>query len=166
MRAGHRLSFATNADRVRAEIMLKARDDEVLIQPADRQHTHNPATELTNNDLTDNGAQPPNSLANRRRQALHEPAIARCVQDESSSRYKLLFEHDLRATYSAFVAKENRSPARIKCGGMLFRIMLQSIDESIHVEDKLVPRDPRAEHRDKFRRDRSRGEARCPAGRQ
>ena len=39
--------------------MLKERGDEVLIQPAD-QHTHNPATELTNNDLTDNDAQPPN----------------------------------------------------------------------------------------------------------
>jgi hypothetical protein len=27
------------------------------------QHAHHPATELTNNELTDNGAQPPNSLA-------------------------------------------------------------------------------------------------------
>ena len=67
---------------------------------------------------------------------------------------------------SAFVAKESRSPARIKCGGMLFRITLHSIDESIHVEEKLLPRDPRAEHRDRLRRDRSRGEAHCPAGRQ
>jgi len=80
MRAGHRLSFVTNADRVRAKVLLKERGDEALIQPADRQHTHNPATELTNNDLTDSGAQPPTSLANRRRQALQEPAIARRVQ--------------------------------------------------------------------------------------
>src|SRR5829696_5199641 len=142
------------------------RDDEVLIQPADPQHTHNPATELTNNDLTDNGAQPPNSLANRRSQAPQEPAIARCVRDGSSPRYKLFFEHDLRADVFRVCREENRSPARIKCGGMLFRIMLQSIDESIHVEEKLLPRDPRAGHRDKFRRDRSRGEARCPADRQ
>jgi hypothetical protein len=37
------------------EIMLEPRDDKVLIQSADRQHTHNPATELTDNELTDNG---------------------------------------------------------------------------------------------------------------
>jgi hypothetical protein len=61
MRAGSPLSFVTNANRLCAEIMLKERGDEVLIQPTDRQHTHNPATELTNSDLTDNGAQPPNS---------------------------------------------------------------------------------------------------------